>query len=79
MSHGPNHAPTAVANCYAPHVGCPEPERAAFWQRLFVSLQELRATYPNIHVVLAGDSNLWSQALKMDALRGLPAAPVLHY
>ena len=59
VAHGQDCPPTAIASIYAPHVGCPETERCEFWQRLFSSVQEVRATFPNIDIVIAGGSNLW--------------------
>ena len=35
--HGEACASTAIASFYAPHVGCPEPERLSFWQHLFLT------------------------------------------
>ena len=48
---------TAIATFYAPHVGCPEPERVAFWHRLFASIQAVTHALPDVPVVLAGDSD----------------------
>ena len=48
---------------YAPHVGCPEPERVAFWHRLFASIQAVTHALPDVPVALAGDSNVWFPGL----------------
>ena len=56
-------ASTAIASFYAPHVGCPEPERLSFWQRLSDSIGEITHSMPGIDIVLAGDSNLWVPGL----------------
>ena len=48
---------------YAPHVGCPESDRLAFWQRLSDSIGEVLQAVPGVDVVIAGDSNLWIPGL----------------
>ena len=52
-----------AASFYAPHVGCPESERLAFWQRLSNSIGDVLQALPGVDVILAGDSNLWVPGL----------------
>ena len=56
-------SPTAVASFYAPHIGCPEPERLDFLHRLSNSIGEILQALPGVDVGLAGDSNLWVPGL----------------
>ena len=63
VSHGESIPSTAIASFYAPHVGCPESDRLAFWQRLSDSIGEVLQAVPGVDVVIAGDSNLWIPGL----------------
>ena len=58
-----NGSATVVASFYAPHVGCPEEERLAFWQRLFDSVGEVMGVLPGVELVMVGHSNLWVPGL----------------
>ena len=63
VAHGEAIPATTVASFYAPHVGCPEAERLAFWHRLFDSVGEITQALPGVDLVLAGDSKLWVPGL----------------
>jgi hypothetical protein len=61
--HAHDAAPTAFASFWAPHIGCPDPERVAFWRNLHCSIERVRHEAPGADIVLAGDSNLWIPGL----------------
>ena len=63
LSSGLGGSITVFASFWAPHVGCPEPERLAFWLQLASSLAAVRQRFPNAPVLIAGDSNLWLSEL----------------
>ena len=57
--HGESIPSTAIASFYAPHVGCPESDCLAFWQRLSNSIGEVLQAVPGVDVVIAHDSNFF--------------------
>ena len=59
----PGHEAIAIASFWAPHVGCPEDERLAFWVMLHASIAAVRASLPSALLLIAGDSNLWVPGL----------------
>ena len=61
----------AVASFYAPHVGCPDIDRLQFWQRLYVSIQMVTHEFPEVPLLIAGDSNVWFPGL----VNGRPPRP----
>jgi len=72
MPRGPNLPNIVLASFWAPHVGCPEPERLAFWTLLSTTLATVRQLFPHAMFFVAGDSNLWIPELV--PIRGARAA-----
>ena len=59
MPSSPDSRTVVLASFWAPHVGCPESERLAFWARLATMFSIVRQHIPNAIFFVAGDPNLW--------------------